>query len=186
MTTPTEARIVRRNRILLVGLFAITIVPMFGAFWLYESSRSAAPWATTNRGELLNPIVPVADLRLASADGASSMHNSGQWWLIVVTEDGCTSDCQNAVHQLRQLHILLGRDATRVKRGLVSLGGATVDASLAQYPELVRFTGETAALLPGVYIIDPLGNIVLRYDYHSAGKPVLEDLKQLLKVSHIG
>jgi cytochrome oxidase Cu insertion factor (SCO1/SenC/PrrC family) len=186
VTTPLDTRTVRRNRILLVGLFAITIVPMFGAFWLYQSSRSAAPWATTNRGELLNPIVPVDDLGLASADGVTSMRNSGQWWLVVVTEDGCTSECQTAVHQLRQLHILLGRDATRVKRSLVSLGGHAVDASLAQYPELVRFTGETAALRPGVYIVDPLGNVVLRYDYRSADKPVLEDMKQLLKVSHIG
>lgn len=186
MTTPPDARTVRRNRIMLVGLFAIAIVPMFGAFWLYESSRSAAPWATTNRGELLSPVVSVEDLHLTSADGATSMRNSGQWWLVVVTEDGCTSECQTAVHQLRQLHILLGRDATRVKRSLVSLGGAAEDASLAQYPELVRFTGETAALQPGVYIVDPLGNVVLRYDYRSAGKPVLEDLKQLLKVSHIG
>ena len=42
---------------LLVGLFAIAIVPLLGAFWLYESSRSSKPWGTTNRGELLDPIV---------------------------------------------------------------------------------------------------------------------------------
>jgi cytochrome oxidase Cu insertion factor (SCO1/SenC/PrrC family) len=38
----------------------------------------------------------------------------------------------------------------------------------------------------GVYIVDPLGNVVLRYSYTDAGKPVLEDIKKLLKVSHIG
>lgn len=186
MSATPDARVVRRNRIMLVGLFAIAIVPMFGAFWLYESSRSGAPWATTNRGELLSPVVSVGDLHLTSADGASSMLGSGQWWLVVVSEDGCTSECQTAVHQLRQLHILLGRDASRVKRGFVALGGTSVDAALAQYPELVRFAGGTAELRPGVYIIDPLGNLVLRYDYQGAGKPVLEDMKQLLKVSHIG
>jgi cytochrome oxidase Cu insertion factor (SCO1/SenC/PrrC family) len=177
---------VRRNRMMLVGLFAIAIVPLFGAFWLYQSSRSAAPWATTNRGELLNPIRSVADLHLTAADGTASMLGSGQWWLVAVTRDGCSAECQTAVHQLRQLHILLGRDASRVKRSLVTLGATPPDASLAQYPELIRFSGESDVLRPGVYIVDPLGNLVLRYAYDGAGKPVLEDLKQLLKVSHIG
>ena len=182
----TDAHLIRRNRIMLVGLFAIAIVPLLGAFWLYESSRSAKPWATTNRGELLNPIVSVGDLHLTAGDASSSMLNSGQWWLVTVARDGCAADCQAAVHQLHQLHILLGRDASRVKRSLVELGGVAFDPSLTQYPELARFSGDPDVLRPGVYIVDPLGNIVLRYDYTDAAKPVLQDLKQLLKVSHIG
>ncbi len=90
------------------------------------------------------------------------------------------------MHQLRQLHILLGRDASRVKRSFAALGDAPVDASLSQYPEVIRFQGALGALRPGVYIVDPLGNVVLRYEFRDAGKPVLEDLKRLLKVSHIG
>jgi len=177
---------VRRNRLMLVGLFAMAIIPLFGAFWLYESSRSAAPWATTNKGQLMDPIRSVEDFHLVAVDGSASMLNSGHWWLVAVTEDGCSQPCQTAVHQLRQLHILLGRDASRVKRSLITLGDAPADASLAQYAELVRFTGDVSVLQPGVYIVDPLGNVVLRYGYDGAGKPVLEDLKQLLKVSHIG
>ena len=182
-----DARLVRRNRMLLVGLFAIAIVPLLGAFWLYEASRSAAPWATTNHGELLAPIESVSALHLLQVAGSVSMNNSGHWWLVVVTNDGCTAACQAAVHQLRQLHILLGRDSARVKRSLVALGGSTPEPSLAStYPELVWFTGDTRALRSGIYIVDPLGNLVLHYEYGDAGKPVLDDLKQLLKVSHVG
>jgi hypothetical protein len=182
-----DASTIRRNRLLLIGLFAIAIVPLFGAFWLYESARTAKPWGTTNRGELLDPIVSVADLKLSAIDGKASMI-SGQWWLVVVESDGCAQACQAAVHQLHQLHILLGRDASRVRRSLVALGGGVpLDESVhASYPELVLFDAPTDALRPGVYIVDPLGNVVMRYDYHDADKPVLEDMKQLLKVSHIG
>jgi cytochrome oxidase Cu insertion factor (SCO1/SenC/PrrC family) len=123
---------------------------------------------------------------LIAADGATSMLNSGQWWLVTVSRDGCGADCQAAVHQLRQLHILLGRDASRVKRSLIELDDTPVDAALSQYPELARFNGESQTLRPGIYIVDPLGNLVLHYEYGDAGKPVLQDLKQLLKVSHIG
>lgn len=182
----TEANPIRRNRTLLVGLFAIAIVPLIGASWLYESSRSSKPWGTTNRGELLDPIVSVEALHLTAADGASSMVDSGQWWLVTVSNDGCSADCQNAVHQLHQLHILLGRDASRVKRGLIELGATPVAAELSQYPEVAQFSGEAQSLKSGVYIVDPLGNLVLHYGFGDAGKPVLQDLKQLLKVSHIG
>lgn len=183
----TETRSMRRNRLLLVGLFAIAIVPLAGAYWLYESSRSAEPWGTTNRGELLNPIVSIGDLNLRAVDGGESMSSSGHWWLVAVARDGCDARCEGAVLQLRQLHILLARDATRVKRSFVALGGDPVFTSLAKtYPELVLFSGTSDALRDGVYIVDPLGNLVLRYEFNDAGKSVLADLKRLLKVSHIG
>jgi hypothetical protein len=182
----SEAKQLRRNRTLLIGLFAIAIVPLIGASWLYESSRNSKPWGTTNRGELLDPIVSVEALHLTAADGSSSMVDSGQWWLVTVSNDGCSADCQNAVHQLHQLHILLGRDASRVKRGLIELGITPVAPELSQYPDVAQFSGEPQSLDPGVYIVDPLGNLVLRYSFGDAGKPVLQDLKQLLKVSHIG
>jgi len=182
----SDAATIRRNRIMLVVLFATALVPLLGAYWLYESSRSAKPWGTTNRGELLDPIVSVADLKISAVDGNASM-TSGQWWLVVVESDGCPQECQTAVHQLHQLHILLGRDASRVRRALVVVGDAPLEESVRKnYPELVLFNARADVLRPGVYIVDPLGNVVLRYDYRDADKPVLEDMKQLLKVSHIG
>lgn len=177
---------VRRNRIILVGLFAMALVPLVVAFVLYESSRTTGPWGTTNLGELLDPIRSVGELSLTSADDGATMVNSGHWWLATVTDDGCAEQCQAAVHQLRQLHILLGRDSSRVKRSLIAVGSTPIDPSLAQYPDLARFSGQPGVLRAGVYIVDPLGNIVLRYEYQAAGKPVLEDLKKMLKVSHIG
>lgn len=183
----TDARRTRRNRVMLVGLFAIVFVPLFAAYVLYQNTRSSTPWATTNKGALLDPIVAVADLGLTSNDSAVSMRQSGNWWLVTVADGACDGDCQQALHQLRQLHVLLGRDASRVKRALVELGAPQQEIALLQeYPEISGFGGPIHALAAGVYIVDPLGNVVLRYRYADAGKPVLDDLKQLLKVSHIG
>jgi cytochrome oxidase Cu insertion factor (SCO1/SenC/PrrC family) len=182
-----DAQNKRRNRLILVGLFAIAFVPLFAAYLLFQVSRSAEPWATTNRGELMSPIVLVADLGLKAADPAVSMNDTGSWWLVTVSNGACDLDCQKALHQLRQLHVLLGKDAGRVKRALVELGSTGPDASLMQnYTEVAWFSAPEQALRSGVYIVDPLGNVVLRYSYGDAGKPVLGDLKQLLKVSHIG
>lgn len=182
----SEQATIRRNRLMLIVLFAITFVPLIGAFWLYESSRTAQPWGTTNHGELLNPIVTVADLKIIAADGTESMAD-GKWWLVVVEAQGCPPECRSAVHELHQVHVLLGRDAPRVRRAVITLGDASVDRSIQRdYPEVVAFKAPASALRPGIYIVDPLGNVVLRYDYRDADKPVLEDMKKLLKVSHIG
>ena len=37
-----------------------------------------------------------------------------------------------------------------------------------------------------LFIIDPLGNLVMRYDARENPKGLLDDLKKLLKLSHIG
>lgn len=176
-----------RNRLTLIGLFALAIVPLFGAYWLYQSTRMSVPWSTTNHGELLTPIRSIADRGLQAADGSASMVGSGVWWLVIVSDGACGNGCGHALHQLRQLHVLLGKDADRIKRALVELGGSGVDSELAErYPKLNWFTGSAGALRAGVYIVDPHGNLVLYYHYADAGKPVLEDLKKLLKVSNIG
>jgi cytochrome oxidase Cu insertion factor (SCO1/SenC/PrrC family) len=172
---------------MLVALFAIAFVPLLAAYLLYLGSRSAEPWATTNRGELVSPIISVADLELKSIDPAISMSASGNWWLVTVANGACEADCRTAMHQLRQLHVLLAKDAGRVKRALVESGTGEPDGSLIQsYPEVGWFSAPEGGLRAGVYIVDPLGNVVLRYPFVDAGKPVLEDLKKLLKVSHIG
>ncbi len=53
-------------------------------------------------------------------------------------------------------------------------------------PDVIQFVGELGGLKAGAYIVDPLGNLVLWYPYDNVGKPLLEDLKRLLKVSQIG
>ena len=68
--------------------------------------------------------------------------------------------------------------------------GGTEDAALtAQFPKLYQLIQQPqdAVLLPtGIYIVDPLGNLVFHYPLQDMGKPVLQDLKRLLKVSQIG
>jgi hypothetical protein len=49
---------------------------------------------------------------------------------------------------------------------------------LAQFP----LTGAAQTL----YIVDPLGNLMMRYDARQPPKGLLEDLKKLLQLSHIG
>ena len=173
-----------RNRRMLLAMFAIAFLTLGGSYVLFFSAREGGVWGTTNQGEFVDPPMTVSELALKGADG-QLLTEGGTWWLWVVSSGDCLGDCATAVHQLRQLHILLNKDSDRVQRGLVTEPGVA-PSLLADYPGAEHLTGELAALREGIYIVDPIGNLVLYYPLTDAGKPVLTDLKKLLKLSQIG
>ena len=120
-----------------------------------------------------------------------------RWQLLVTAPSACAAECRQLVYLARQLQIGLGRDASRASHALASALpiGADYDAKLkAEYPQLQRYpldltTFGKAAAAPGeaqLWIVDPHGNLVLRYDTTVKGKDLLNDLRQLLKLSNIG
>ncbi len=97
----------------------------------------------------------------------------------------------------RQIQIGLGREAGRASHAIAAAQPLNSDyeARLTrEYPQLQRYpldlamftkaTGDQAA--PQLWIIDPHGNLVLRYDPSVKGKDLLNDLRHLLKLSNIG
>ena len=173
-----------KNRRMLLVMFAIAFLTLGGSYVLFYTAQEGGVWGTTNQGEFVDPPLTVAALGLKGSDG-QLLTEGGSWWLWVVSEGDCLGDCATAVHQLRQLHILLNKDSDRVQRGLITEPGV-VPGLLAEYPGAQHFTGEISALTQGIYIVDPIGNLVLYYPLTDAGKPVLTDLKKLLKLSQIG
>ncbi|HEX7034702.1 MAG TPA: hypothetical protein VF210_02955 [Pseudomonadales bacterium] len=181
MTKQTnDAARVQLMLIVLVGLGSLG-----GAWLLYWLAVQGGVWGSTNNGRFVEPPLTVAELDLRSADGAP-FATDGKWWLWVVTDGECADACRHAVHQLRQLHVLLNRDASRVRRALVTGGGEADPALLERYPQLEVLSGNLARLEVGLYIVDPIGNLVLHYPMSDAGEPVLDDLERLLEASHIG
>lgn len=173
------------NRRQLIVMLLIVGASLGGSYALYRAANSGGVWSTTNNGEFVDPPVNSAALDLVDSAGLP-LGQRKTWWLWVVRTEPCDQACAHALHQLRQLHILLNRDTDRVKRALVTQ--AVVDRGDLEklYPELAFLTGKVEALPPGIYIVDPLGNLVLHYPLDAAGKPVLQDLQRLLKVSQIG
>jgi hypothetical protein len=174
----------RRMLLLLTGLF---MLPLAIAFLAYYSGWR--PAGNTNHGELLQPIRQLPEL---------SQELTGKWALAWVGDGACDSACQTALVFARQTRLSLGKDTTRVNwvllatdrccdrqyldtahKGIIAIDAAAArDALLAVLP---------AKDLPhSLFVIDPLGNIVLRYDVRENPRGLLEDMKKLLKLSHIG
>ena len=174
----------QRNRKQLLGMFAVGFLTLGAAYVLFYSVQQGGVWSTTNNGTFVEPPLTVAELGLADDQGRQIIEGK-TWWLWVVAPRGCALDCKAALHQLRQLHVLLNKDADRVQRALVT-PDALPPAVMEEYPRLNYLSGSPVALDEGIYVVDPIGNLVFFYPLADAGKAVLDDLKRLLKLSQIG
>ncbi len=175
----------KRNRLHLGMIFCVAAASLIGAYALFSLARTVGVWGTTNNGEFVRPSLTVADLVLVDALG--NQPTAGPtWWLWVSAAERCDAGCRDALHQLRQLHVLLNKDAPRLRRMLVTGPGFRAQTVLADYPDMQHLEAAGGQLRDGIYIVDPIGNLVFYYSFAEAGKPVLEDLRQLLKVSQIG
>lgn len=184
----TEPRARTRGRLQLVVLVLVAVVPMVLATSMYRFGFWV-PESRTYHGHLIATGQSRADLGV-SAD-------ERRWQLLVSAPGRCAADCQQLVYLARQVQIGLGRDAARATHALATSQSLSVDyaeklereyAEIKRYPlELARYW-QTAPGLdePQLWIVDPHGNLVLRYGAQVKGKDLLDDLRRLLKLSNIG
>jgi cytochrome oxidase Cu insertion factor (SCO1/SenC/PrrC family) len=121
------------------------------------------------------------------------------WSVVMVDAASCAELCQKQAHMLKQVHTLLNKDAKRVQRILLVPATANSNAISAlqkQYPglivlagadaETVSFAGNFNMAANGVYLVDPLGNLMMSYPANLEQKSIFADLKRLLKNSWAG
>jgi len=181
----TARRRGRRSMILVTLLFVLPLllaVVLFAADW--------RPGGSVNRGELINPPLDAAGIELDSADGGEMHRFTGRWTLLQTVDGPCGASCLQRLYDTRQVRLAMGRDIDRVQRYLlVTDVHALAEADQAQHPDLVLLRAPPEDVLPaeaGVRIIDPLGNVMMRYDPAQPADDMLKDLKRLLKLSTVG
>jgi len=185
MTEQTRDKPRRSGRTQFLLIVALAAVSLGGAYLLFDIARQGGMWGTTNHGTFVEPPLTVAGLDVRG--NAGQPPEGGLWWLWAVPKGECGATCRDALHQLLQLHALLNRDAARVRRAVVTAPGVEVDPAItAEYPRLATLSGNLGPLRAGIYVVDPIGNLVFHYTWEQAGEPLLDDLKRLLKVSQIG
>jgi hypothetical protein len=162
-------------------ILIISTVSLGGSYLLFFAAQNGSGWGTTNNGDFVMPPTTIADVGWQDENGLS-VTTSGNWWLWTVANN-CLEDCAKALKNLQATHILLNREAKRVKRGVSISSGSFVPEG---QPDLKFITTSKKPVSPGIYIVDPNGNLVFRYPVTTNPKEILQDLKKLLKVSQIG
>lgn len=174
-----------RNYWPLLALLGMAILPLAVAMLSYFGGIGV-PAGRVNTGELIATRTSVESWQLNDLNG-EHWQGQGSWQLLLVVER-CEADCQAWQHTLGQLKKALGRDRQRVEQQLV-LPLAVLGDETAQLRINARDLLVSAVATPenrGVWLADPLGNLVLRYRLDQPAEDLLKDLKRLLKVSNVG
>lgn len=182
----------RRSRLilwLLIVLCAAPIVASYLAYYVWQ------PSGHVNYGELLEPRL-MPDTELQSIDGKPFRFSElrGVWVLLVADRAECGEPCRTKLTYVRQVRLAQGRETERIERvWLVTDSGAPSPALLAEHPGLrvVRARGsEVAQALPAtttpadhIYVVDPLGHVMMRFPDDPDPRRILKDVSRLLRHS---
>jgi hypothetical protein len=190
-----EAR--RRGRQVLLIIAAMFLLPVVIAFALYYG-KLWRPAGLSSKGELIQPARPLEFAGLKHADGSAAGADvfAGKWTLIYIGDGACDEDCRTALVFGRQSRLALNNEMTRVQRVFLATGHCCAQEYFAaEQPGLIALDASGAPTLlrqfpaeprGSLYIVDPLGNLMMRHDAAGTSKALLTDLKKLLKLSHIG
>jgi len=206
MTTNSFEHRRNQNRMILVALLAVALLPLVAAIVLKVTHWH--PKRTINYGQLIKPAQPLRDvnIELRTGDKIRLSDLRPHWLMITFSRGACLGACAKNIYKMRQVHIAQGRHAQRVQRLLVVLPGEehgemaqmvraypnmkVVVGPLAEEQDLARQlkTPDGDALRdPGwIYFIDPLGNYMMRYPPGADPSGIRRDLARLLRVSQIG
>jgi len=193
----------RRQAWILIALF---FVPLLGAFVLYYGVDGWRPAGSTNKGELIHPPRPLPSEMALTSKGVALDQNllHGKWTLVYVGSGECDQRCRESLILIRQTRLALNDDAARVQRLFlaaqpccdqayldaehmgITVASADDAAGKALLNVFPKYGGEPVEQAGRIYIVDPLGNLMMSYSPQAQRKDLLEDLRKLLKLSHIG
>lgn len=183
-------------------LVALFFSPLLLAFLLYYGFDGWRPAGSTNNGDLITPARPLPEASLQTPEGAELKLSAlrGKWTLVYIGAGQCDARCHEALTLMRQTRLALNDDMARVQR-LFLATGECCDQKYLDAEQVGLMTARTSdrgfvatfardakpvEQAGRIYIVDPLGNLMMSYDPGAKPKGLLEDLKKLLKLSHIG
>jgi len=185
----------KRSNATLWLIIALAAAPVAASYLIYYFWP---PTRTVNYGELIEPR-PLPDPQLALADGTAFRLSRlrGRWVLVSIDSGRCDERCDRKLLYMRQLRLTQGKEMERVERAwLVSDDAVPRPDAVAPYPGtwVVRAAGTglleqfpaRGAASGHIYVIDPLGNLMMRFPRDPEPGRMIKDLSRLLKASRIG
>lgn len=191
----------RRTRIGRLKMLLVLLVcasPVIASYLTYFVIR---PEGRSNYGTLIDPSRSLPRVAATTLDGAPMDLASlkGQWLLVVVAPSACAAECQKQLYTQRQLREMLGRERDRVDKLWIVTDGGPVAEDLRKAvdsvapPTIVRLPREAVAawLQPAaghaledhLYIVDPMGEWMMRMPAQPEPGKVKRDLERLLRAS---
>lgn len=185
-----------RQRLMLGAIALIFFMPI-AASWLLYYFTDVGKGDAASYGELISPPVAMADRDLVEPLGSANHRLHGKWNLVYVASADCAQPCRTRLGEMMELKVGLGKDAARLQ---LLAGTASANETGALKPFLRTYSGSRILLFDyaadpadsgrfereNLYLIDPLGNLMMKYSSSSSTEGIIRDLKRLLRYSRIG
>jgi len=185
----------RRYRVL-YAVIAVCIAPVAASYLAYYV---LPPSGRVNYGMLVTPPRPVpSTLELNRLDGSSFSFDSlaGKWTLVAAAGAECGDGCRATLLQMRQQRLMTGKERDRVERVWLVTDPLPLSTSVLREYEGTHIVRVPAAAVREwlalerdqvpdgyVWLVDPMGNLMLRWPRDPEPQKVKKDLARLLTAS---
>lgn len=190
----------RRARRMLVLLFVVCAAPAVAAYLMYYVFKPQG--GTSSYGKLIEPQRPLPALVVRDDETGETLPLTalkGKWLMISADTAACDESCVSKLFYMRQIRVLQGNERTRVETiWLVTDDNAVSDKLDTAYENTRRLRADPVALanwLPTqegtglrdhIYLVDPLGNLMMAFPKNPDPGRIKSDLTRLLKWSGTG
>ncbi|MGP1676388.1 MAG: SCO family protein [Giesbergeria sp.] len=179
----------------MLAIAALCLAPFVAAVIAYYYWQ---PRGGMNYGDLI-AVHPLIDPPLRHLDQRAFRLSAlrGKWILLQLDEAGCAAACRAKLYNMRQVRLAQGREMERIERVWLILDEAPLETLLMREYDgtrMLRAAGSpiVAEFPPAggardhIYLIDPLGNLMLRFPKDADPRRMRKDLARLLRASRIG
>jgi peroxiredoxin len=192
----------KRGRWMLWLVLLVCASPLIASYFTYYVLK---PEKRNNYGTLIDQRAhPVPAMATTTLDGRPQALDQfkGKWVMLMVGSGACPDVCQKQLFALRQLRLMQGKEADRIERVWLITDKEPLDTLVIREYDgthMLRADAATvAAWLPAdtgttpadhIYMIDPLGHLMMRFPKDPELKEVrkvYKDINKLLKASSVG
>ncbi len=186
---------IRSGRLKMLLVLAVCAAPVIASYVSFYFLKTEG---RTNYGTLVEvKPLPAAALTLLDGKPFKLGEFKGKWVLVTQDSGDCAEACIKKLYAMRQVRLMEGKDKDRIERAwLITDDGALSTMTMREYDGTRMLRARGAALLKEfpapqraqdhIYLIDPLGNLVLRFPKDADPARMKKDLDRLLKYSRIG
>lgn len=180
-------------------VIAICAAPMIASYLAYYVFK---PQGRTNYGTLIDPRqYPIPALDTTTLDGKpfSLDQLKGKWIMLQVNGSDCGEPCKTMLYEMRQLRLTQGKNMNRIERAWLITDDKPLETVLMREYDGTHFLRanptKVKAWLPvdagtsaadHIYLVDPLGNLMMRFPKNADPNKIKKDLTKLLMASSIG
>jgi cytochrome oxidase Cu insertion factor (SCO1/SenC/PrrC family) len=199
LSKPAEPQQRRRSRWMLWLVLLVCAAPVVASYFTYYVLK---PEKRNNYGTLIDQRAhPVPAMATTTLDGKPVALDQfkGKWVMLMAAPGACQEACRKQLFAMRQLRTMQGKEMARIERVWLITDSEPLDTLVIREYDgthmLRADAGTVANWLPAdpgtsaadhIYMIDPLGHLMMRFPKDPDPHKVYKDINKLLKASSVG